>query len=126
MTYDEVRALLEADLLHFEAKMKETLGIASVIWPVSYNQLLGKFTETIRDAVHSLGYKIYFEQYVSEYGYIDPLPTFDIMQYSVSLTVSGLLGPDQVYKPMDSIFQGSSFRLITLILSVLMQREEYL
>jgi hypothetical protein len=105
MSYDEVKALLQSDINHFKNKMQAILGIPNIKLPVSYNQLYGNFTNTIRDAIHDLGFKIYFEMYVADYGYIEPLPDFDITQYSVSFTTDGEAGPETVFKPPAQIYQ---------------------
>jgi hypothetical protein len=105
MSYDEVKTLLESDNKRYINKMQEMLGTDNIKPIVSYNQLYGQFTETIRNAVHDLGLKIYFEQYVSEYGYIDSLPDFDVMQYSVSFTISGHAGPNETFKQPEQIEQ---------------------
>ncbi|MEK6897278.1 MAG: DUF4215 domain-containing protein, partial [Nanoarchaeota archaeon] len=104
MSYDEVKATIGASQNKFISELKD-LGYSDVKPTVTYNQLYGKFTETIRDAVHDLGFKIYLEQYVSEYGYIDSLPDFDITQYSVSLTESGLPGYNETFKQPNAIIQ---------------------
>jgi hypothetical protein len=104
MSYDEVKATIGASQNKFINELKN-LGYSDVKPTVTYNQLYGKFTETIRDAVHDLGFKIYLEQYVSEYGYIDGLPDFDITQYSVALTKSGLPGPTETFKQPEEVLQ---------------------
>ncbi|MDP3026579.1 MAG: MopE-related protein [Nanoarchaeota archaeon] len=104
MTYDEVKTVI-GNLQNKFVNGLENLGYTDVQNQVTYNQNQARFTETIRDAVHDLGFKIYLEQYVSEYGYIPMLPNFDITQYSVSLTVSGHSGPDEVFKQPEEVIQ---------------------
>lgn len=104
MNYFEVKATIESQQNKFINEL-EKLGYSNVQPIISYNQLYGKFTETIRDAVHDLGFKIYLEQYVSEHGYIDGLPDFDITQYSVALTKSGLPGPTETFKQPEEVLQ---------------------
>jgi cysteine-rich repeat protein len=79
------------------------LNYSNVQSPTTYNQELGKFTETIRDALRSLGFNMYFEQYVSEYGNIAPLSDFDVTQYAVTFTESGLPGPNETFKQKNAI-----------------------
>lgn len=105
MSYDEVKALLESDVNNFKSKMQAILGTPNIKQPVSYNQLYGNFTNTIRTVVHDLGFKIYFEMYVADYGYIEPLPDFDVIQYSVSFTTDGEAGPETVFKTPEEIYQ---------------------
>ncbi len=104
MSYEEVKATIGASQNKFISELKN-LGYSEVKPFVTYNQLYGRFTETIRNAVHDLGFKIYLEQYVSKYGYIDSLPDFDITQYSVSVTESGMPGANEKFKQPDTIIQ---------------------
>ena len=84
----------------------ETRGHSNVQVPTTYNQQQGRFTETIRDAAHDVGMNIYFEQYVSELGYVDPLPDFDVLQYSVGITtVDGASGPNTTFKEPSVMIQ---------------------
>ncbi|MCX6819610.1 MAG: polysaccharide deacetylase family protein, partial [Candidatus Aenigmarchaeota archaeon] len=104
MSYSQVKETVAGLQNKFIAEM-EKLGYTNVKAPVAWNQNQGRFTETIRNAIHDIGFKIYFEQYVSEYGNIDPLPDFDVMQYSVSFTTDGQAGPKTVYKSPEQIEQ---------------------
>ncbi len=104
MSYEEVKATIGTSQNKFISELKN-LGYSEVKPSVTYNQLYGRFTETIRNAVHDLGFKIYLEQYVSEYGYIDSLPDFDITQYSVSLTESGIPGYNETFKQPNAVVQ---------------------
>ncbi|MCX6819605.1 MAG: polysaccharide deacetylase family protein, partial [Candidatus Aenigmarchaeota archaeon] len=111
MSYYQVRSYIQSLQDNFIKEM-QNMNYTNVTAPVSYNQKLGMFTKTIRDAVHDLGFRIYFEQYISDYGYIDPLPDFDIIQYSVSFTVSGLPGPGEKFKqPIDIINEVLNFNV---------------
>jgi len=102
MTYSQVKAALQAWQNKFVYQL-EQLGYRDIKLPVTYNQLLQRFTETIRDAAHDVGFQMYLEQGTSEYGYVDGLPDFDITQYSVPLTRSGKPGPDQVFKEPNEV-----------------------
>jgi len=105
MTQAEVTLTLNAWQNMFVSEL-EKLGYSDVMPPVAYNQLLQRFNTTIRNAAHDVGFKIYFEQGVSdEYGYVDILPDFDITQYSVSLTITGLPGPEMAFKSVEDIIQ---------------------
>ena len=117
MSYYDIRALIQGLQDKFVTNMK-ALGYDNVKAPVAFNLNQARFTDTVRDAVHDLGFEIYFEQYVSEYGNIDPLPDFDVMQYTISFTRSGHAGPSEVFKQQDEIekeimnFQGDSMLYI--------------
>ncbi len=100
--YDRIRLLIDSLDNKYVSEL-ENLGYTNVKKPVSYNQQFGRFTPTIRDAIKSLDYKIYIEQYVSELGYVELLPDFDITQYSVSFTKSGHPGPNEEYKTADEM-----------------------
>ncbi|MEA3229699.1 MAG: myxococcus cysteine-rich repeat containing protein [archaeon] len=102
MSYSEVKSNIRWVQNKFIAEM-ENQGYYNVKAPVTYNQNQAKFTETIRDAVYDLGFRMYFEQYSSEYGYMESLPDFDITQYCVSLTYSGYAGPDQTFKQPEEV-----------------------
>ena len=104
MSYYDVKGLIQGLQDTFVTNM-EALGYDNVKAPVAFNLNQARFTDTIRDAVHDLGFKIYFEQYVSEYGNIDLLPDFDVMQYTVSFTTTGHAGPGEAYKPPAQIEQ---------------------
>jgi peroxiredoxin len=105
MTYAEVKQALQAWQNMFVSGL-EQVGYSNVELPVAYNQLLQRFNETTRDAAHDVGFQIYFEQGVSdEYGYVDMLPDFDITQYSVALTTTGLPGPETVFRSVQEIIQ---------------------
>ncbi len=111
MSYDEVKEVIGADQEHFRSKMQETLGTGNVSVPVTYNQLYGRFTKTIRSAVRDLGFRSYIEQYITdEHGYINPTPDFDITQYAVSFTYSGHPGYNETFKqPNETIRELLSF-----------------
>lgn len=105
MTHAEVKLALQAWQNKFVSEL-EQLGYSDIDPPVAYNQLLQRFNTTIRDAARDVGFKIYFEQGTSdEYGYVDMLPDFDITQYSVPLTTTGLPGPETVFRPVQQIIQ---------------------
>lgn len=105
MTYSEVKQALQAWQGKFVYGL-EQLEYSDIEIPVTYNQLLQRFTETIRDAAHDVGFQMYFEQGISdEYGYIDMLPDFDITQYNVPLTTTGMPGPETVFKQPEQIIQ---------------------
>jgi hypothetical protein len=100
----EVRKTLMAWRDKFVSEM-EQLGYSNVKVPVGYNQLMMRLTETIRDAAHEVGFRICLEHGESEHGVIEMLPDFDITQYSVSLTVSGQAGPNEVFKEPEQLMQ---------------------
>ena len=104
MNYSEMRNIVHEWRSKFVKKMKE-MGYSNIKVPISYNQRLAEFTETIRNATHDEGFKIYFDQYVSGYGYINSLPDYDILQYSVSFTESGKAGPDENFSAPEKIIQ---------------------
>ncbi|MHA2403749.1 MAG: hypothetical protein ACXADH_12210, partial [Candidatus Kariarchaeaceae archaeon] len=105
MTYSEVKDALMTWQNKFINEL-ELLGYSDVLLPVTYNQLLQRFNETIRDAAYDVGFQMYFEHGVSdEYGYIEMLHDFDITQYSVPLTTSGSPGPNEVFKQPEEVIQ---------------------
>ena len=104
MSFSEVRQALEAWQNEFITEL-ERLGHSDIEVPVSYNQQAMRFTETIRDAAHAVGFKICLELGDSEHGYISVLPDFDITQYSISLTTSGQAGPDEDFKEPEHVIQ---------------------
>ena len=104
MSYSEAKAWVAGLQNKFITEMGK-LGYTNVKPPVSYNQNQAEFTEAIRNAIRDVGFKIYFEQYVSEYGYIDSLPDFDVMQYSVKFSTTGQAGPETSYKKPDQVIQ---------------------
>ncbi|MHC4174195.1 MAG: hypothetical protein ACYS9C_09280 [Planctomycetota bacterium] len=104
MSFSEAQQALEAWQNKFITEL-EGLGYSDIDVPVSYNQLMMSFTETIRDAAHAVGFKICLELKDSEHGYISMLPDFDITQYSVSLTNSGQAGPDEDFKEPEQAIQ---------------------
>ena len=104
MSYSQVKSVIQEWQNKYITEL-EKIGYSNVTSPVSYNQLLGRFTETIRDATHDLGFKVYFDQYVSEYGHINPLPDYDVIQYSVSLTISGQPGPGEAFKQPEQVIE---------------------
>jgi cysteine-rich repeat protein len=104
MSYAEVKALIESWQNRFVHEL-EQLGYSDVEVPIAYNQQLGRFTAAIRDAIKDLGFKIYFEQFESEYGYLESLPDLDIMQYTIPLTVSGRPGPEESFKQPEQVIQ---------------------
>ncbi len=105
MTYTEVKQALQEWQNKFIFEL-EQLGYSNIELPVAYNQLLQRFNATIRDAARDVGFLIYFEQGTSdEYGYVDMLPDFDITQYSVPLTTTGMPGPETVFKSPEQIIR---------------------
>jgi len=83
----------------------QNLGYSDVKPPVTYNQLMMRLTETIRDAAQDAQFRVCLEVGGSEHGYINMLPDFDITQYSASLTNSGEAGPDEEFKTPDEVIQ---------------------
>lgn len=83
----------------------QNLGYSDIKPPVTYNQLMMRLNETIRDAVHDAQFKVCLELGGSEHGYINMLPDFDITQYSVSLTKSGEAGPNEEFKTTNEVVQ---------------------
>ncbi len=132
LPYDEAKAAIGGWVNNYIVQL-QAQGIPTVRYPAAYNQLFGRFTPTIRDAVHDLGFKMYFEQYVSELGFVDPLPDFDVMQYSVSMTVSGLPGPNEPFKDFDTVYNEilnfTHERLLTIngvpVVSLLTHQQDY-
>ena len=104
LPYTEVRNYLQSIQDDYVQKL-ESRGYTNVQIPLAYNQQQGQFTATIRDAAHDIGMKIYFEQYEAGQGYIDPLSDFDVLQYSVPITVNDDSGPNSTFKDPDVLIQ---------------------
>ena len=104
INYSEMRHILRQWQDNFVRNI-ESLGYYSVKAPTVYNQRLANFTETIRNATHDEGFKMYFDQYLGGNDYVDPLPDYDVLQYSVSFTESGYAGPDEKFKDKEQIIQ---------------------
>jgi len=104
MSSVEVRQALEAWHDKFVSEL-QNLGYSDIQPPVTYNQLMMRLTEAIRDAAREAQFKVCLEFGESEYGYIDMLPDFVITQYSVSLTKSGQAGPDEEFKTPEEVIQ---------------------
>jgi len=104
MSLSEARQALEAWRNKFITEL-EAMGYSDIAVPVSYNQQMMRFTETIRDAARAVGFKLCLELGDSEHGYISTLPDFDITQYSVSLTTTSQAGPDEDFKEPEQVIQ---------------------
>ena len=104
LSYDEVKNYFETVQNHYSKEMLDQ-GYSNAKLPLAYNQLQARFTETIRDAAHDVGMKIYFDQYASELGYVEPLSDFDVIQYSVAMTNEDLPGPDSTFKEPDKVIE---------------------
>ncbi len=104
ISYSDIRTLIEKWQNKFVSEL-ENLGYRNVQVPVTYNQQLGEFTEIIRDAIYALSFKIYFEQFVGEQGYVDSLEDLDVMQYCIPFAVSGRAGANQTYKEPDEVIE---------------------
>lgn len=104
MSSEEVRQALEAGQDKFVSEL-QNLGHSDIQLPVTYNLMMMRQTEVIRDAARKAKFKVCLELGESEYGHIDMLPDFDITQYSVCMTRSGQAGPDEEFKTPDDIIQ---------------------
>ncbi len=93
----------------FRSGMADILGIprSEVDVPMAYNQPQGRFTNTTREVLESLGFRIFFEMYMNDdLGPVEPTERLDVLQYGVGLTTTGGAGPDtDFFQPGDSLIE---------------------
>ena len=104
LSFERQKEIIKKGQDYFRKMSEKITGDSSV--PVAYNQPQGRFTNSIRDALRSLGFHIFFEMYEND----DLLPVnstydFDVLQYGVSFTTDGEAGRQTVFRKPDEIIK---------------------
>ena len=106
LSYDEIYDIISAGKENFRSGAAEAMGIdpEDVEMPVAYNQPQGRFTDTVRDVLHDLGFHIFYEMYINDdLEPVKSLPGFDVLQYGEGFTVEGKAGFGTVFRNPDDI-----------------------
>ncbi len=103
LSFEEQKMIIKAGQDYFREIASRILGTESVSVPVAYNQPQGRLTESIRDALRELGFRIFFDMYVTEVGPVRSTPDFDVVQYGAGFTKSGDSGRRTVFRSPEEI-----------------------
>ena len=110
LSYERQREIIKKGQDYFRKMSLKITGDPSV--PVAYNQPQGRFTDSIRDALRSLGFHIFFEMYENDdLSPVNSTPDFDVLQYGVSFTTDGEAGRQTFFRsPEDVISRIKQFK----------------
>jgi len=104
LSFEQQRLIIQEGQNYFKIKMQEILGKEDVELPISYNQIDGKFNGDTLRAAESLGFKIYFDLFVGDNVVpLESSETFDVTQYSVGFTTTGLPGRETIFLQPEEI-----------------------
>lgn len=104
LSYDEQKAIVKKGQDAFRQRMSAILNTSSVSMPSTYDQIGARFTDVTRQALIDLGFNSYFDVYVgSGLQPVQPLESFDVIQYGVSFTTDGSAGMETYFKTPDQV-----------------------
>jgi cysteine-rich repeat protein len=106
LSLEEQKEIIKKGQDTFRERMQEITGLDTILMPVTYDQIHGRFTTVTRKAIEELGFKVYFDVFVEEDLLpVESTPKIDVIQYGVSVTVLGNVGKESQFKTKDAIIK---------------------